>query len=905
MDRLKASALAAVVGLLLLPGILAAETFWDGNAARIREGEISEPGLLAASNTFPRNTRIRVTNRASGTTQTLTVVKRIERVTNVMLLVSPEAASLLGIGSDDIVPVRIAIAGEQGIPVDTGMTESAFSPDPDVNPSAALPVVAARAPLIEPRPVETTAPVETAPPPEAEPAPTTLEPAESAPAESTPVTPEASDTTAEPVEPAVTEVAARPTPAVAEPPPVSTPPAETVVAAPPTEETPAAVEPQPPAESVTEPAIRLPETTPEEDELFVAEMIERTPEKRVFAPPRGADVAELFLAEEAPWVSPDAEIPATDIALAPEVLPDTPDVAPAASATTGVTAEPALTPAETPIESPVESAALPVETTPFVQTERPDRFTSPDVAAQFLSPTAPELAMLPGAHSLIEPAGPVETVVEPPVTEPEQVIAFVQVEAPRSPEVAAAGPPPVPAAPAPTEQPVTVVERGFVQTEQPRAQGAEVAQVTPPVPAAPAAPAPVAAVAQTGAPERPFVQTEQPRADAVVLAAVTPVPSAPADTTRDEGRPFVQTEQPGAAATDLAVALTAPAPPDGGPPVVAGPVTTEDRAFVQTEQPGAQEVVVALVPTTPQPPGERGPGAGFVQTEGPSPAADAVAAAGMLPDTASPFVQVEPAASPGAAALALETVEPAVPDRSVAVAGAGMVQTEQPNPAITELALETTTPRSETATEIMSMVDSPTGQIGGTTLADASLPPAPDLGVATSEGARIPRIGDLGGEAELASLGSVQTSAGPPVTDGQATVQLTVTTAEPPPDGTGGAAVVGPTGSQGTQVAAAHPAAGTPAAGSPAALLSAAVTRKGLPVNAYYLQVAAVASEKIAQDLVARLQPAYPSWVIPPDAADRSVFRVLVGPLTEDERGAVLSQFKASGYRDAYIRYLN
>ncbi|MBF8287582.1 MAG: hypothetical protein HW381_690, partial [Candidatus Rokubacteria bacterium] len=50
MDRLKAAAILAVVGLLLLPGILAAETFWEGNAARIREGEISETGLLAASN---------------------------------------------------------------------------------------------------------------------------------------------------------------------------------------------------------------------------------------------------------------------------------------------------------------------------------------------------------------------------------------------------------------------------------------------------------------------------------------------------------------------------------------------------------------------------------------------------------------------------------------------------------------------------------------------------------------------------------------------------------------------------------------------------------------------------------------------------------------------------------------
>jgi len=143
MKRLKAAAWLAVLGLVTLPATLAAESYWEGNAARIRDGEITQPGLLAASNTFPRNTRIRVTNRANGKSEILTVVKRIERTTSVMILVSAEAGQKLGIGADEVVPVRIAVTGEQGLPVDTEAIELPNSRDPDVNPAVRAPATAA------------------------------------------------------------------------------------------------------------------------------------------------------------------------------------------------------------------------------------------------------------------------------------------------------------------------------------------------------------------------------------------------------------------------------------------------------------------------------------------------------------------------------------------------------------------------------------------------------------------------------------------------------------------------------------------------------------------------------------------------------------------------------------------
>ena len=71
----------------------------------------------------------------------------------------------------------------------------------------------------------------------------------------------------------------------------------------------------------------------------------------------------------------------------------------------------------------------------------------------------------------------------------------------------------------------------------------------------------------------------------------------------------------------------------------------------------------------------------------------------------------------------------------------------------------------------------------------------------------------------------------------------------------------------------------------------------------YYLQLAVFADEKNARKLSAELfAKHYPTTVFRPDDPESRLFKVLVGPLTEDESGALLFSFRARGYNDAFVR---
>jgi cell division septation protein DedD len=78
------------------------------------------------------------------------------------------------------------------------------------------------------------------------------------------------------------------------------------------------------------------------------------------------------------------------------------------------------------------------------------------------------------------------------------------------------------------------------------------------------------------------------------------------------------------------------------------------------------------------------------------------------------------------------------------------------------------------------------------------------------------------------------------------------------------------------------------------------VTR--LQPESYYLQVGAFANPESARSAVFAISPGYPIAVEPVKSGDRQLYRLYVGPLTEDEKGTVLYWFKAKGYRDAFIR---
>jgi cell division protein FtsN len=75
-----------------------------------------------------------------------------------------------------------------------------------------------------------------------------------------------------------------------------------------------------------------------------------------------------------------------------------------------------------------------------------------------------------------------------------------------------------------------------------------------------------------------------------------------------------------------------------------------------------------------------------------------------------------------------------------------------------------------------------------------------------------------------------------------------------------------------------------------------------LDANRYYLQVGAYSNAGSARQAVEQLGAQYPTEVLADGGNGRRLYRVLVGPLNEDERGSVLYFVRAMGYRDAFIR---
>ena len=92
----------------------------------------------------------------------------------------------------------------------------------------------------------------------------------------------------------------------------------------------------------------------------------------------------------------------------------------------------------------------------------------------------------------------------------------------------------------------------------------------------------------------------------------------------------------------------------------------------------------------------------------------------------------------------------------------------------------------------------------------------------------------------------------------------------------------------------------TPAQG-PKVQAAASLPRTG-KAGTYFLQLAAYATEKVAQDVAARLTPTYPTLVIAPQATGARAFRVVIGPLNRAESGTLLTWFRYRGFPDAFLK---
>jgi hypothetical protein len=70
----------------------------------------------------------------------------------------------------------------------------------------------------------------------------------------------------------------------------------------------------------------------------------------------------------------------------------------------------------------------------------------------------------------------------------------------------------------------------------------------------------------------------------------------------------------------------------------------------------------------------------------------------------------------------------------------------------------------------------------------------------------------------------------------------------------------------------------------------------------YYLQLAAYTIPELVETELLRISTVYPLAVQESGEAEKPLYRILIGPVNLGESGALLQRFKASGYRDAFIR---
>ena len=155
-----------------------------------------------------------------------------------------------------------------------------------------------------------------------------------------------------------------------------------------------------------------------------------------------------------------------------------------------------------------------------------------------------------------------------------------------------------------------------------------------------------------------------------------------------------------------------------------------------------------------------------------------------------------------------------------------------------------------------------------------------------------------------------------PATGGQTPAgEIALVPAEPPPatgNPTASTASAPPASASSTastaSTAPVAAASNSTATAIPASIAGESWARSNLPLvnalqsNYYYLQIGAFNNPEGAKQALDRVASGYPLVVLPVREHGRIVYRLFVGPLRDDEKGAVLYWFKAKGYSDAFVR---
>ena len=111
-----------------------AESYWEGAASMSRYGEFPVNGFYGASNSFPLNSVVEVTNPSTSKKAEIIIVNKLDD-NNLFLLISKDAAEKLSIKEDEIVSVKARIV--KNFTSDQSK-EKELSEDPDLNPAAAM-----------------------------------------------------------------------------------------------------------------------------------------------------------------------------------------------------------------------------------------------------------------------------------------------------------------------------------------------------------------------------------------------------------------------------------------------------------------------------------------------------------------------------------------------------------------------------------------------------------------------------------------------------------------------------------------------------------------------------------------------------------------------------------------------
>ncbi len=113
---------------------LFAQSEWEGTTAMGRYGEFPATGYYGASNSFPRNTLVKVENIENGTSVEVMIVDRLDDP-GLFLLLSREAAEEIGIQDNRVVRTRIVLA-DNSSRLSVESADRPYSSDPDLNPNA-------------------------------------------------------------------------------------------------------------------------------------------------------------------------------------------------------------------------------------------------------------------------------------------------------------------------------------------------------------------------------------------------------------------------------------------------------------------------------------------------------------------------------------------------------------------------------------------------------------------------------------------------------------------------------------------------------------------------------------------------------------------------------------------------